>query len=99
MVDILAGQSGPLLGTAEEQHFCECKSKEQTLCSVIEYKSFLLYCQSNPKSQYVCTKLRLLLCLLCVQDYPVSKTSQIQGSGAEGHGCFWTDDGLGLCEQ
>lgn len=36
---------------------------------------------------------------LCIQDYPVSKTSQIQGGGAEGHGRFWADDGLGLCEQ
>lgn len=36
---------------------------------------------------------------LCVQDHPVSKTSQVQRSGAEGHGCFWTDHGLSLCEQ
>lgn len=40
-------------------------------------------------------------CCVClqIQDHPVSKTSQIQRSGAESHGCFRTDDGLGLCEQ
>lgn len=75
-----------------------CKSKEQALCFIKE-RWQVFWISLIPNSSVLLLNWDCCCVCLSIQDYPVSKTSQIQGSHAEGHRCFWTDNGLSLCEQ